>query len=61
MQIEDGVKVEVLHQKGDMSLVRLVPASPDELVRFGVMECNELQMVGTKSEAKKFYGNWKHM
>ena len=60
MQIEDGSKVEVLHEKGDMKLVRLVPASPDGLLRFGVMEC-KLRMVGTKSEVKKFYWNWKPM
>ena len=61
MQIEDGITVEPLHSKGDIKLVRLVPAGSDGLIRFGVMEGDKLQMSGTKAEAKKFYGNWKHM
>lgn len=50
-------KVEEIHQKGIWHLVRLVPKNCDDpFVRFGVIKGNELKMIGTKAEAKKFYG-----
>lgn len=51
--------IEVMHEKGILRLVRLVPKEPGHDVRFGVIKGNELKMTGTKAEAKQYYGTWR--
>lgn len=52
-------KIEVLHQKGRRKLVRLIPSGDDVVIRFGVVDGDDIVMTGTKAEAKQFYGNWR--